>query len=31
VKTTPRFAEYKARLTEEIRIEAVRTVMEIER
>jgi ABC-type nitrate/sulfonate/bicarbonate transport system ATPase subunit len=31
VKTTPRFAEYKARLTEEIRIEAVRTAMEIER
>jgi ABC-type nitrate/sulfonate/bicarbonate transport system ATPase subunit len=31
VKTTARFAEYKARLTEEIRIEAVRTAMEIER
>lgn len=31
VKTTPRFAEYKARLTEEIRIEAVRTAMELER
>jgi ABC-type nitrate/sulfonate/bicarbonate transport system ATPase subunit len=31
VKTSARFAEYKARLTEEIRIEAVRTAMEIER
>jgi ABC-type nitrate/sulfonate/bicarbonate transport system ATPase subunit len=31
VKTTAPFAEYKARLTEEIRIEAVRTAMEIER
>jgi ABC-type nitrate/sulfonate/bicarbonate transport system ATPase subunit len=31
VKTTARFADYKARLTEEIRIEAVRTAMEIER
>jgi ABC-type nitrate/sulfonate/bicarbonate transport system ATPase subunit len=31
VKTTAAFADYKARLTEEIRIEAVRTAMEIER
>jgi len=28
VKTTPRFAEYKARLTEEIRVEAVRALAE---